>query len=216
MRDEHTCIQHTSLNMIITSLVTCRPTKELTREQARNDGVADVNDFSSEDHTIISTVTYDGSVKMEEPNTNRTDSEEDRASEQVPLQHGRQDTELSEQRLSSDNRTMLLHSNQQRIEKQVTDSRNSQKLSLSEQEVLDLTSIESSFNDGESDEHSTAVPSTLTRARRVSDREGSAAQTMTTTTSSELEFRRDLAALDADIARLQVHFQVALQPSQTH
>ena len=79
--------------------------------------------------------------------------------------------------------------------------------------------IESCFNDGESDEHSsTAVPSTLTRARRVSDREGSAAaQTMTTTTSSELEFRRDLAALDADIARLQVHFQVALQPSsQTH
>ena len=74
MRDEHThvysCIQHTSLNMIITSLVTCRPTKELTREQARNDGVADVNDFSSEDHTIFSTVTYDGSVKMEEPNTN--------------------------------------------------------------------------------------------------------------------------------------------------
>ena len=45
-----------------------------------------------------------------------------------------------------------------------------------------------------------AVPSTPTRARRVSDREGSAAQTMTTTTSSELEFRRDLAALDADIA----------------
>ena len=199
--------------MIITSLVTCRPTKELTREQARNDGVADVNDFSSEDHTIISIVTYDGSVKMEEPNTNRTDSEEDRASEQVPLQHGGQDTELSDQRLSSDNRKMLLHS---RIEKQVTDSRNSQKLSLSEQEVLDMTSIESSFNDGESDEHSTAVPSTLTRARRVSDREGSAAQTMTTTTSSELEFRRDLAALDADIARLQVHFQVALQPSQTH
>ena len=73
-----------------------------------------------------------------------------------------------------------------------------------------MTNIESSFNDGESDEHSTAVPSTLTRARRVSDREGSAAQTMTTTTSSELEFRRDLAALDADIARLQVHFQVAL------
>ena len=62
-----------------------------------------------------------------------------------------------------------------------------------------MTSIESSFNDGESDEHSTAVPSTsLTRARRVSDKEGSAAQTMTTTTSSELEFRRDLAALDAD------------------
>ena len=167
--------------MIITSLVTCRPTKELTREQARNDGVADVNDFSSEDHTIISTVTCDGSVKMEESNTNRTDSEEDRASEQVPLQHGGQDTELSDQRLSSDNRTMLLHSNQQRIEKQVTDSRNSPKLSLSEQEVLDMTSIESSFNDGESDEHSTAVPSTLTRARRVSDREGSAAQTMTTT-----------------------------------
>ena len=135
----YSCIQHTPLNMIITSLVTCRPTKELTREQARNDGVADVNDFSSEDHTIISTVTYDGSVKMEEPNTNRTDSEEDRASEQVPLQHGRQDTELSDQRLSSDNRTMLLHSNQQRIEKQVTDSRNSQKLSLSEQEVLDMT-----------------------------------------------------------------------------
>ena len=82
MRDEHThvysCIQHTSLNMIITSLVTCRPTKELTREQARNDGVADVNDFS-EDHTIISTVTYDGSVKMATPITNRTDSEEDRA-----------------------------------------------------------------------------------------------------------------------------------------
>ena len=77
-----------------------------------------------------------------------------------------------------------------------------------------MTSFESSFNDGESDEHSTAVPSTLTRARRVSDREGSAAQTMTTTTSSELEFRRDLAALDADIARLQVHFQVALQPLQ--
>ena len=80
-----------------------------------------------------------------------------------------------------------------------------------------MTSIESSFNDGESDEHSTAcaVPSTLTRARRVSDREGSAAQTMTTTTSSELEFRRDIAALDdADIARLQVHFQVALQPLQ--
>ena len=201
--------------MIITSLVTCRPTKELTREQARNDGVADVNDFSSEDHTIISTVTYDGSVEMEEPNTNRNDSEEDRASEQFPLQHGGQDTELSDQRLSSDNRTMLLHSNQQRIVKQVTDSKNSQKLSLSEQEVLDMTSIESSFNDGENDEHSTAVPSTLTRARRVSDREGSAAQTMTTTTSSELEFRRDLAALDADIARLQVHFQVALQPSQT-
>ena len=211
-----------SLNMIITSLVMCRPTKELTscREQARNDGVADMNDFSSEDHTIIST--YDGtSVKMAPPNTNRTDSsEEDRASEQVPLQHGGQDTELTDQRLSSDNRMMLLHSNQQRIEKQVTDSRNSQKLSLSEQEVLDMTScIESCFNDGESDEHSsTAVPSTLTRARRVSDREGSAAaQTMTTTTSSELEFRRDLAALDADIARLQVHFQVALQPSsQTH
>ena len=61
----------------------------------------------------------------------------------------------------------------------------------------------------------TALPSTLTRARRVSDREGSAAQTMTTTTSSELELvRRNLAALDADIARLQVHFTVALQPLQ--
>ena len=35
-----------------------------------------------------------------------------------------------------------------------------------------MTSIESSFNDGESDEHSTAVSSTLTRARRVGDREG--------------------------------------------
>ena len=33
----------------------------------------------------------------------------------------------------------------------------------------------------------------------MSDREGSGSQTMTTTTSSELEFRRDLAALDADI-----------------
>ena len=77
-----------------------------------------MNDFSSEDHTIISTVTYDGSVKMAAPNTNRTDSKEDRA-EQVPLQHGGQDTELSDQRLSSDNRTMLLYSNQQRIEKQV-------------------------------------------------------------------------------------------------
>ena len=66
---------------------------------------------------------------MAAPNTNRTDSEEDRASEQVPLQHGGQDTELSDQRLSSDNRTMLLYSNQQRIEKQVkfTDSRNYQK-----------------------------------------------------------------------------------------
>ena len=69
---------------------------------------------------------------MSEPNTNRTDSEfeEERASaEQVPLQHGGQDTELSDQRLSSDNRTMLLYSNQQRIEKQVkfTDSRNDQK-----------------------------------------------------------------------------------------
>ena len=62
--------------------------------------------ISSEDHTIISTVTYDGSVKMAAPKTNRTDSEEDRASEQVPLQHGGQDTELSDQRLSSDNRTM--------------------------------------------------------------------------------------------------------------
>ena len=84
--------------------------------------------LSSEDHTVISTVTYVGSVKMSEPNTNRTDSEfeEDRAREQVPLQHGGQDTELSDQRLSSDNRTMLLYSNQQRIEKQVkfTDSRN--------------------------------------------------------------------------------------------
>ena len=124
-------IQYTSLNMIITSLVMCRPTKELTscREQARNDGVADMNDFSSElDHTIISTVTYDGtSVKMAPPNTNRTDSsEEDRTSEQIPVRHGGQDTELTDQRLSSDNRTMLLHSNQQRIEKQATDSRNSQ------------------------------------------------------------------------------------------
>ena len=35
-------------------------------------------------------------------------------SEQVPLQHGGQDTELGDQRLSSDNRTMLLYSNQQK------------------------------------------------------------------------------------------------------
>lgn len=33
------------------------------------------------------------------------------------------------------------------------------------------------------------------------------------TTSSELDFRKDLATLDADIARLQVQFQVALQPN---
>ena len=32
-----------------------------------------------------------------------------------------------------------------------------------------------------------------------------------TTTSSEFEFRRDLAALDADISRLQIHFNVAMQ-----
>ena len=69
---------------------------------------------------------------MAAPNINRTDSEEDRASEQVPLHNGGQDTELSDQRLSSDNRTMLLYSNhQQRIEKQVklifTDSTNYQK-----------------------------------------------------------------------------------------
>ena len=31
------------------------------------------------------------------------------------------------------------------------------------------------------------------------------------TTSSEMEFRRDLASLDADIARLQIQFRVALQ-----
>ena len=33
------------------------------------------------------------------------------------------------------------------------------------------------------------------------------------TTASELDFRRELATLDADIARLQVQFKVALQPS---
>ena len=34
------------------------------------------------------------------------------------------------------------------------------------------------------------------------------------TTASELDFRKELASLDADIARLQVQFRVALQPSQ--
>ena len=62
---------------------------------------------------------------MVSPNTNQTDSEEDRASEQLPLQHGRQDTEMSDQRLSSDNRTMLLYSNQKQVK--FTDSRNYQK-----------------------------------------------------------------------------------------
>lgn len=33
------------------------------------------------------------------------------------------------------------------------------------------------------------------------------------TTSSEVEFRKDLASLDADIARLQIQFRVALQTS---
>ena len=32
------------------------------------------------------------------------------------------------------------------------------------------------------------------------------------TTNSELDFRKDLASLDSDIARLQVQFKVALQP----
>ena len=34
------------------------------------------------------------------------------------------------------------------------------------------------------------------------------------TTASEVDFRKDLATLDADIARLQVQFRIALQPSQ--
>jgi len=34
------------------------------------------------------------------------------------------------------------------------------------------------------------------------------------TTASELDFRKELAGLDADIARLQVQFRVALQPTQ--
>ena len=36
------------------------------------------------------------------------------------------------------------------------------------------------------------------------------------TTSSEVEFRRDLASLDADIARLQMQFRVAMQRQPKH
>lgn len=38
----------------------------------------------------------------------------------------------------------------------------------------------------------------------------------TLTTSSELEFRKDLASLDADIARLQMQFRVAVHNAPSH
>ena len=61
----------------------------------------------------------------------------------------------------------------------------------------------------------------------ASNRSGSGAASVTATdlhsasvltTSSEVEFRRDLASLDADIARLQMQFRVAMQrqPRPTH
>ena len=176
--------------------------------------MADLNDFSSDNDTL-SAVTNDGSV-MVAPDSKIGGSEKDPESrkEAPSQQHGGQDTELPKQRLSRDNSRPMF--SQPKVEKQVKFTeqlRDSQKLSLTEQEVHDMTTIDLSFNNSSNEQSD--MPSTLTRARRASDRGGDGtALTMSTTTSSELEFRRDLAALDADIARLQVHFQVTLQPSQ--
>ena len=68
-------------------------------------------------------------------------------------------------------------------------------------------------------------PHTPSSKSTASSRNGSGAASVTATdtrsvltTSSEVEFRRDLASLDADIARLQMQFRVAMQrqPQPTH
>ena len=84
---------------------------------------------------------------------------------------------------------------------------------LAEVEGLDLTDSTSCSEErgGGGDEETETYQSRRTAGG--GGREGMGGSVVTcSTTSSEVDFRRDLAALDADIARLQVHFRVALQP----
>ena len=93
--------------------------------------------------------------------------------------------------------------------------REKEDITHTELDCLDLTDITSCGESGVDGEIETYQ--SRQRARRTGGGGGGGGGVSVvtcSTTSSEVEFRRDLAALDADIARLQVHFRVALQPPQ--
>lgn len=125
--------------------------------------------------------------------------------------------------VSDQSSKILSHKEKQHLSGGGGEVRKEKRVTFTQQEVDDIMLIDASIDNSETDDTESEVLTASRREeRRRSGRTGSevgigigrtsGAGSMTThsTTSSEIEFRRDLAALDADIARLQVHFKVAL------